>query len=336
MNGTKNDESDLNEFITRLGLGDAKKEPGDKIESCKEVMSEPISNTTKDEKPIGGFCQWVVGPNCYSPTVKTIDTLPVGAYKATVDGYDRLTLHKMKIVTDELLKLPDTTSTRVLNAINVFWNAKEKFVTKGQLFKRGVMLWGPPGSGKTVTVMLLVEDLIKRGGIVLISQNPTITSKALEFIRVIEPDRPLICVMEDIDELIDNYGESGVLALLDGENQINNVVHIATTNYPERLDARIVNRPSRFDEIIKISMPSIEARRFYLRSRVTLEELNDEELEKWVIETNELSIAHLKELVIAIFCLGRTYGETIIRLKKMKTIPKSSDINTVGFGKGDP
>jgi hypothetical protein len=328
---TEREDKELDEFISKIGEEKPEKSGSRLIESsCQESPA-----TKKQTDPREAY-QWIVSGNTFSPTGETTSSLPVGAYKANIDGYGICHLQKMNIITDELLKLPDTSSTRVLNAIDVFWNAKQKFIEKGQLFKRGIMLWGPPGSGKTVTVMLLIDDLIKRGGIVLVSQNPQIASRALETIREIEPDRPLICVLEDIDELIDNFGESAILSLLDGENQINNVVHLATTNYPERLDARIANRPSRFDEIIKIGMPSIEARRFYLRSRITNDELNDESLEKWVIESSDLSIAHLKELVIAVFCLGRNYEETIIRLKKMKITPKSNDAATLGFNvKGD-
>ncbi len=324
------EDNDLEEFMSKVG---------DDNQECKSSMikSQALQECStspgkKEQIEPAGFSQWVVsGLNSFSPAGKTINVLPVGAYKANVDGYGVCHLQKMNIITDELLKLPDTSSTRVLNAIDVFWNAKQKFISRGQLFKRGIMLWGPPGSGKTVTVMLLIDDLIKRGGIVLVSQNPEVASRALEVIREVEPDRPLICVLEDIDELIAGYGESGILSLLDGENQINNVVHIATTNYPERLDSRLVNRPSRFDEIIKIGMPSIEARRFYLRSRISKDELSDEKLEQWVVDSSDLSIAHLKELVIAVFCLERTYEETISRLKKMKITPKSNDITKMGF-----
>lgn len=149
--------------------------------------------------------------------------------------------------------------------------------------------------------------------------------------RRIEPERPLICVLEDINEMVDQYGEHALLALLDGETQIDNVVFVATTNYPERLDQRLVNRPSRFDEIIKIGMPSAEARSVYFRARLNKMELSDGKLAEWVKDTEGLSIAHLKEIVVAVYCLGREYAETLKRLKSMRNGLRSSSAREIGI-----
>lgn len=275
--------------------------------------------------------QWaILGNGAYRPCSATCKELPSGVYGIGVDN-NGLYLSAKKIVTDDLVVLPDTASERVLTALQVFWDAKAKFADKGQLFKRGVMLWGPPGSGKTCTLMLLTKDIINRGGIVILPQSPETTTRALEYVRLIEPQRPLICVLEDVDEMIDQHGEHALLALLDGETQIDNVVFVATTNYPERLDPRIVNRPSRFDEIIKIDMPSAEARGVYFRARLNKMELSDGKLAEWVKDTEGLSIAHLKEIVVAVYCLGREYSETLIRLKAMKNALKSSSGRDAGF-----
>jgi SpoVK/Ycf46/Vps4 family AAA+-type ATPase len=227
--------------------------------------------------------------------------------------------------------LPDSSSDHVLLSIQKFWESEAKFRRFGQIFKRGVLLWGPPGSGKTVSVLLLVEDLIQRGGIVVTAADPELTAKALSKLRQIEPKRNVICILEDIDELTDRYGEANLLSLLDGEEQIDNVVYLATTNYPERLDARLVNRPSRFDEVIKIGMPSAMARRMYIRSRLQVADLADADLQQWVEGTDGLSIAHIRELIAAVFCLGRDYAETLDRLRAMKKAPKSSGGNVIGM-----
>jgi SpoVK/Ycf46/Vps4 family AAA+-type ATPase len=276
--------------------------------------------------------QWaVLGNATFTPSSATSKALPSGVYGLSVSNQGQLLLTQKKVLTDDLIVLPDTASERVLTALQVFWDAKSKFADKGQLFKRGVMLWGPPGSGKTCTLMLLTQDIIDREGIVVLPATPELTTRALTEIRRIEPERPLICVLEDIDEMVEQFGEHALLALLDGETQINNVVFVATTNYPERLDQRLVNRPSRFDEIIKIDMPSSEARSVYFRARLNKMELPDGKLEKWVKDTEGLSIAHLKEIVVAVYCLGREYSETLRRLKAMRNALKSSSGRESGF-----
>jgi SpoVK/Ycf46/Vps4 family AAA+-type ATPase len=142
-------------------------------------------------------------------------------------------------------------------------------------------------------------------------------------------------MIEDIDAIITRYGEASLLALLDGELQIDNVVTIATTNYPEQLDARFVNRPSRFDEIIYIGMPSAPAREVFLKKKNKRLASNSVELAKWVKATDGWSIAHMRELIVAIECLDNPFDETVERLKKMNDIKPNSehadDRKSMGF-----
>ena len=131
--------------------------------------------------------------------------------------------------------------------------------------------------------------------------------------------------MEDLDAIQQTYGEADMLALLDGDLQIDNVVFIATTNYPEKLDKRMVNRPSRFDIVRKISMPTPEARTVYLKARNPRIAKTDELLD-WVDATNEFSIAHLKELIVSVEALGQGFDQTIERLRVMiDKQPSSTD-----------
>jgi len=140
--------------------------------------------------------------------------------------------------------------------------------------------------------------------------------------------------MEDIDAIIERHGESSLLAMLDGELQIDNVVFVATTNYPERLDKRLVNRPSRFDEIIEIGMPNDACRAVYLEHKNPRLSGTDE-LEQWVKRTQDFSVAHLKELIVAVECLGKGLDESIERLRTMIEVRVSSEDNNkqIGFSK---
>jgi hypothetical protein len=184
-------------------------------------------------------------------------------------------------------------------------------------------------SGKTATITLLNKYLLENGGIVIMCDHPRITSMGLEALRRIEPTRRIICIMEDIDEIIEKYGEHDLLALLDGENQVDRIVMLATTNYPDRLGARIINRPSRFDERILVDMPSKEARRKYLQHILG----NIEDIDRWINDTEGLSIAHLREMTAAVRCLDQDYDSVLKRLKSMKHKIKTIDGQggTTGF-----
>lgn len=267
--------------------------------------------------------QWAVLPNdTFTAIGATVSHLPPAIYTLSADGSGVIYYNKTKVLTDSLIELDDSAAVRVIAGIEKFWESKAKFDRFGILFKRGILMWGPAGSGKTATVNLLMNDLVKRGGMVVIVQSPRLAIEGLHGLRRIEPDRPIIIVLEDIEEMIDNHGEHGLLGLLDGEHQVSNVVVLATTNYPERLGERIINRPSRFDEVILVDMPSAKARYRYLK-HVLKDTLPEEELQTWVTATDKLSIAHLRELIVATQCLDRPYAEVVERLRRMKIRPDS-------------
>jgi hypothetical protein len=279
----------------------------------------PIASITQS----GDFCQWSAGSNeTFRPSGKRRETLPSGVYVVDADSMGPFFM-RTKVVTDNLIELDDAATVRVLPSCRKFWNSKAEYVKRGVLYKRGLLLWGPAGSGKTATLALLMKDLLGKDGLVFICQNPALLSQMLAILRRIEPDRNLIVVLEDIDELVNRFGEHDMLALLDGETQIDNVVNIATTNYPERLGARIINRPSRFDERILIGMPNPQARWKYLRHITKSETMNDDTLRQWVKSTEGFSVAHLRELAVAVFCLDQPFEEVLERLSKMQYQPKA-------------
>ncbi len=287
----------------------------------KNQSSAPTSARSGDTTE---FQQWNIGPNdLFMPAGATVDKLPCGVFEFGVDDYGRINITLVKVITDSLVELPDSASERVLSGMDTFWKMEDRYRKHGLLYKRGIILWGPPGGGKTATLTLLSKNLIDAGGLIVICNHPEITSRGLAILRKIEKKRRIICILEDIDEIIQKHGEHDLLALLDGENQVDSIVNIATTNYPDRLGARIVNRPSRFDERIMVGMPSAEARRAYLNHTVGSEPGLD--LEKWVKDTDQLSIAHLRELTAAVLCLDQKYDVVLERLKSMRYRPKERD-----------
>lgn len=261
----------------------------------------------------------------YWATEATVDRLEAGLYCARFAPDIGYFLEERTNLTDTIIPLPDTKSEYVLDEIKQFSELKPEFVKHGFLYKRGILLWGPPGSGKTCTMQLLIKLVIERlDGVALLVDNPTEAMHALTMFRRVEPNRQVIAILEDIDELIKRWdGEASFLSLLDGETQVNNVIYVATTNYPENLDKRFVDRPSRFDTIIYIGMPSADARRAYLKAKAP--ELKGKELTEYVEASDGFSIAHLRELIIATKCFGKPLNEAADRLKQMTNAKPSSD-----------
>jgi SpoVK/Ycf46/Vps4 family AAA+-type ATPase len=140
-------------------------------------------------------------------------------------------------------------------------------------------------------------------------------------------------VFEDIDAIIKKYGESEILSLLDGDNQVDRVINIATTNYPELLDKRIVNRPRRFDRIYKILVPEEKIRAAFLKEKLP----KKEDVKLWVKKTRGLSFAAIAETLISVLCLGNKLDDTVKILRDIESKnPKSSDFGSgIGFGADD-
>lgn len=189
-------------------------------------------------------------------------------------------------------------------------------------------------SGKSCTVQLIIKDVIDREGIVIKFNHPGLFVAGVRALREIQPETPVVVIMEDIDAILENYCESNVLNILDGCEQIDKMVFLATTNYPERLGARIINRPSRFDKRFKIGHPNAESRRLYFESLMkgNMRDL-DVDLEEWIRDTKGFSLAHLKELFVAVCILGDDYKATIRTLESMKEkVSSDDDMGThVGF-----
>lgn len=270
------------------------------------------------------FTQWAIGGNGkFSPVGATIATLGPGIYEPFAQP-GMWGLEALPVQSDGIYELPDMATQTVLQEAQKFWDCEPKYRAHKLLYKRGIILTGPPGGGKTVTVKILMAELVRRGGIVVVISNVNLAIAALKAIRRIEPKRNLIVVMEDIDEIINVNGEAAVLSLLDGENNIDNVLNLATTNYPERLGGRIINRPSRFDRVIRVGMPGPESRKVYLQ-KTTDGKLTDNQLDLWVADTDGMSIAHLRELVASVYCLDQPYEEVRDRLKAMANQPKGEE-----------
>ena len=297
-------------------------------EACETMTAEKMIVSSSASK------SWAENGDAFWVTAKSHDKLPSGLYRCGHSDNIGPYLKAQRIDTDTLMVLPDTASEEIVEEVEEFQSIREEFHKRGFLHKRGILLWGPPGSGKTSTIQLLLQLIIQRNaGIAIYAERPGLTAKCLKLVRSIEPDRPIIVLMEDLDALVSDHGEAEFLSLLDGESQVDNVIYVGTTNYPERLDARFVDRPSRFDTIKYIGMPSAAARRCYLSFKEA--SLNDDEalLDEYVKRTDGFSIAHLRELIILTMCFKRPLDESVKRLEKFRVKPSSTKHpDSRGFG----
>ena len=261
--------------------------------------------------------QWARDGGKYTLIGDTVNSLPPGFYDISVNSSGTLFFVPIRARTDRLLRFPDAATDKIVAEIETFWNRQEVFEDFGLPFKRGILLYGPPGSGKTCTLQLLARDVVDRGGIVLIYQ-PELFVHAYRQLRNIQPDTPVVVLMEDLDATLERYNESVVLNTLDGTDTIHKTVFVATTNYPEKLGERIINRPSRFDRRLKIADPSDAARLMYVEDMIRDADLPEGiTVDRIVKDTRGMSLAHVKELFVASCVIGAPYEEALANLVEM-------------------
>lgn len=261
--------------------------------------------------------QWSVGEagTTFAAVGNTVKELPAGMYDV-VQTQQGLVWAQAEMREDEIIRFPDSPVDEVVSELEKFWAREEIFKSHGLSFKRGILLHGPPGSGKSSTLALVAQQVIAKGGIVI--QFSSTFVYAYRQLRHLHPDVPVVALMEDIDEILAaSKDQSTLLNILDGAEALHKVVFLATTNYPEQLKARIQNRPSRFDRKIKIPHPGAESRRLYLDTIVLPED--DVDIDRMVKDTEGMSLAHLKELFVSTYILGTPYDVTLKHLKEMET-----------------
>lgn len=267
-----------------------------------------------------------------------VDSITPGLYQLDINDKLGTFLSKRSAQTDDLIMIGDEVIEKVTDEVLHFWQPeiKTRYKERGFLYKRGILMHGNPGSGKTSTIQFLIKKLIGLGGVALYTEHSRVLVDGLQMIRRIEPSIPIIVILEDFETLTQNgRDENQWLSVMDGEGQVDNVVFLATTNYVERLDKRFINRPSRFDLVVPVHMPSAAARAHYLR--VKEPEMTLDDIRHWVEVTQGYSFAHLKELIIAVRVLGNPLEDVMERLQTMReggmtTVALDQPKTRAGFG----
>jgi AAA+ superfamily predicted ATPase len=257
---------------------------------------------------------------------KCIDTIPSGLYSMTYNDQQGFGVTKMEYKSEEFFHLPSLPHDKIIADLQKFWDNKEKFIKYNLNPKRGIILHGHPGCGKTSLIYLLIEEIKKRNGLSIYFDVPENWVEIAKLIRKVEKERPLLCIIEDIDLVIAKHGEEPFLNFLDGLNSINNVVYVATTNNIEKIPDRIKDRPSRFDKKYEIKKPTESDRALYFETKLLPEDKKKYDLKKLVKDTHNFTMAHIKEVFISLYILDNPYDEVIVRLKKSKITD-----NPIGF-----
>lgn len=267
--------------------------------------------------------------NFWQPTGPTSATLPPGFYKMGMAISGPYLMAKDPKI-DRAIIVDDSISHYIIAQIKKFHAAREQYKRFGQLHKRGIMLEGPAGSGKTMSANIAGKFMVDSGGVVISPAQANYFEALpgmLNRLREVHPDLPILCILEDIDHQAYVANTDLHLALLDGHWQIGNCFYIATTNHIEEIDERLTNRPKRYDEVIHVGPPSEAARRSYLNQIVPADQpMRKEAIDAMTKLSEGFMLSHLSDLMVSYLLLDHPLEEAAKRLQKMNDPSNDDDI----------
>ena len=295
------------------------------IQPYYEDESE-VFEEEKNNKQRGNTC-YTVEQNKYIPSKECTYSLPAGFYNPEHDDYNgTLFALKKNVLEKEIYDLPNPIHQRLLNDIRHFWESEHLYRKFGNVYKRNILLYSIPGNGKTSLINLVARELIEKynGIIICIDtlRNLGDYVNVVTRIREVEPKRKIVTVIEDFDKFFEvKEVQKKLLQILDGGEEFDNVVTIATTNYPESIGTQFTKRPSRFNVVIEYPKPDREVRKCYILKKLEKTQINvngkdfDELVERYVNETEGMTFDYLKEFIQGIYVDELSEEEILKRIK---------------------
>lgn len=167
--------------------------------------------------------------------------------------------------------LPPAIKTSLIHDVTSFFDNQPLYAALRVPWKRGVILHGVPGNGKTVSIKALINSLAARDPPIPAlyvksldgCSGPKVAMQAIfSKARILAP---CLLIFEDLDSLVEDKTRSYFLNEVDGLDSNNGILMIGSTNHLAQLDAAITKRPSRFDRKYHFRVPDAEARVAYCR-----------------------------------------------------------------------
>ncbi|KAK4666640.1 hypothetical protein QC763_302050 [Podospora pseudopauciseta] len=233
-----------------------------------------------------------------------------------------------------------------------FFDTRDVYQDLGLMWKRGIILHGLPGNGKTASIKALINSLEARGKEDGSKRIPSLYVKAFDSsmggkwsIRYIfEHARkmaPCVLIFEDLDSLVLDEYRSYFLNEVDGLESNEGILMIGSTNHLSKLDPAIAKRPSRFDRKYHFKLPNEETRKRYaeywrkkLESKPIVADKFEEEITYLVAQlTDGFSFAYIRELFVSsLLALVRGFNPDVVEEDPKEDDAGDESSSTAGDG----
>jgi ATP-dependent 26S proteasome regulatory subunit len=219
-------------------------------------------------------------------------------------GGMEIKFHRLPNVRRENIILPKGLLERVERQTVRFSELAEKLVAAGRHLKRGILLHGEPGTGKTLTAMYVAQAIRNRTVLLLTGRGQGMIEQSCALARALQPS---IVILEDVDLVAEERTRPGaacaapllfeLLNQMDGLADDADVLFLLTTNRPDILEPALAARPGRVDQAIEVPLPDAECRRRLFDVYAEKLTLGTIDWEKFVRRTHGASAAFIREML---------------------------------------
>ena len=213
-----------------------------------------------------------------------------------------LQFHPREPVGADELVLPDGVLAAVERQVLGVAEHKARLLAAGQHLKRGLLLFGPPGVGKTHTLRHLISRLDGTTVVLLSGEALHLVGAACSVARSLQP---AMVVVEDVDLIAEDRGMHPgnhpmlfqLLNEMDGLAEDSDVVFVLTTNRADLLEPALAARPGRIDQAVELTLPDAAARLQLFRLYQRALDVDASRLDDVIERTAGVTASFLKELV---------------------------------------
>lgn len=314
----------------------------------RKIRNIMLGEDDNEDKNLPKFTQYVLKEGHYMPMQSTVAELPAGYYKPELNQYNgEIYATPKDVVLPHLYELPNGLHQELLEDIKHFWESEERYRKFGNVYKRNILLYSVPGNGKTSLINQICQQVIKdyNGIVISIDDEEGLETypKLMQRIRQAEPKRKIVTIIEDFERLIQkDYLSALLLQILDGTEQFDGVLTVATTNHPNKISKQYTARPSRFNIIKEYKKPNAEVRKYYITHKladagIKIDDKVGADIERYVKKSEGYTFDFVKEVIEAIYIGEVPEDEAFKRINE--SIKKDGEYKTtedeptkVGFG----